>query len=156
MIKEFQPNFEISKEDEHNLNVALKRAFFRLSRVNSVRGKTVGQARLMALAQIESYLKTLADKKPHSPAVKYLSYLARKQRDTLVASIRGSHKFGKMKNEKPVVNLADKDATAAMENLHTQIKNVEKKHLQKTVDVPTISIIPNKIMIGLFQNQRAA
>lgn len=156
MIKEFQPNFEISKEDEHNLNVALKRAFFRLSRVNSVRGKTVGQARLMALAQIESYLKTLADKKPHSPAVKYLSYLARKQRDTLIASIRGNHKFGKMKNEKPVVNLADKDATAAMENLHTQIKNVEKKHLQKTVDVPAISTIPNKIMIGLFQNQRAA
>lgn len=138
-MKEFKPNFEISKEDARNLEFALKRLYFHLARVNSVRGRTVGAARLMAMAQVESRLRALAQNKPNSPAVKYLLHAAMKRRGMLNASIRRSHKFNMpaakpiKRDEKAIVKLADRDGTSALDSLRVQINAIEKRHLQKTI-----------------------
>ncbi|MDL2295931.1 hypothetical protein LJC18_03950 [Lachnospiraceae bacterium OttesenSCG-928-E19] len=137
MLKNLNPSLEISREDQYNLEYALKRLYFYLVRVNSVRGKSLTQARSIAVHQLEFYLQSLVKDKPHSPATKYLVALAAKWRDELFRMIRTSHKYNqpavKMSDVEsaPIVKMADKDGTRALDDLRAQINNVERRHLQK-------------------------
>jgi hypothetical protein len=89
MIKEFTPNFEISKEDQHNLEHDFIRFVLGLSKSNWVRGGNFGTARQKALEQAESFLKS---KNSNNPVIQHLHQMFMKYQARWAKSIMTSKK----------------------------------------------------------------
>lgn len=117
----------VKDNTRHKLERGLAYLFIKLSRVNWLRGGSLGQARYTALRQIDAYVAGQVKNNPNNKAVGILQDIAAEHRSRWARAIITSHKAEdnvplSLRERLPEIAKAESEVTAA------QVKMTNKIH----------------------------